>query len=73
MKKFLLSLMLLMFMISLVVGCGEKADVPADNAPSGEPEEVADTTRLDEAATEATEATEAADTTMAEEGDGWGQ
>lgn len=70
MKKFLLSLMLLMFMVSLIVGCGEKADTPADNAPSGEPEEVADTTRLDEAATEATEA---ADTTMATEGEGWGQ
>ena len=67
MKRFLMSLVLMLFVVSLIVGCGEKAETPADNLPAGEPEEVADTTRLDSTVTEM------ADTVTATEGEGWGQ
>jgi len=49
MKKFLLLTLVALFMISLLIGCGQEAETPAEDSGAGQPEEVADTTRLDSA------------------------
>jgi hypothetical protein len=48
----LISLLLALFVISLVVGCGKTEQTPADDMAAGAPEEVKDTTRLDSVANE---------------------
>jgi len=60
MRKFTLLLVLLLFMASLVVSCGKKEETPADNMAAGATEEMADTTRLDSAASEMKEMVDSA-------------
>jgi hypothetical protein len=67
MKKFLVVFVCLLFAASLLVGCGQK-EAQEDTSAAGQPEEMADTTRMDSAAMQP-DTTMMQDTTMMEGGE----
>ena len=48
-KRFLTICFCLLFVLSLLSGCGQKKETPKDTSPAGQPEEMMDSTRMDSA------------------------
>ena len=70
MKKLLVLTLLLVFVLSLAIGCGQQKEEAGDTSAAGAPEEVMDTTRMDSAAVDsmAGEVTEAVEEAAEEAG-----